>query len=311
MAGESQLTRLVDSYNSEATLKEVLYLIALMDPDFQESGFTEVFTDTRRLFDGRYPGYQACNTEYHDFSHTCAVMLAMSRIIHGAFLTGLVFSGREIGIGMIAALMHDTGYIQESDDHKGTGAKHTLTHIERSIAFLREYLKDDPAYGAGEMKDFADVLHCTGLTAKVAEMDFSSEKMATIGKMLGAADLIGQMADRLYLEKLLFLYREFAEGGVSQFTSEWDLLQKTIGFYEWTKQRFAGEFSGVDGYMIHHFRGRWGIDCDLYQKSMQQNIDYIGNTLAHHPKDFIQYLRRGNMIEKLALKDPKAPRHQR
>jgi len=311
MAVESQLTRLVDSYDSEATLKEVLYLIALMDPDFQESGFTEVFTDTRRLFDGLYPGYRACNTEYHDFSHTCAVVLAMSRVIHGAFLTGLVFSGREIGIGMIAALMHDTGYIQEIEDHKGTGAKHTLTHIERSIAFLREYLKDDPAYGAGEMKDFADVLHCTGLTAKVSEMDFSSEKMAIIGKMLGTADLIGQMADRLYLEKLLFLYREFVEGGVSQFTSEWDLLQKTIGFYEWTKQRFTGEFSGVDGYMIHHFRGRWGIDCDLYQKSMKGNIDYIGNTLAHHQEDFIQYLKRGNMIEKLALKNRKAPRHQR
>jgi hypothetical protein len=309
MATESQLTRLVDSYDPEATLKETLYLIAAMDPDFQQNRFAEVFTDTRRLFDGRYPGYQACNTEYHDFSHTCEVVLAMSRLIHGAFLTGVVFSGREIGIGMIAALMHDTGYIQEITDHKGTGAKHTLTHIERSIAFLREYLRDDPDYGAGEMKDFDDVLHCTGLTAKVGEMDFSSEKMATIGKMLGTADLIGQMADRLYLEKLLFLYREFAEGGVSQFTSEWDLLQKTIGFYAWTKKRFAVEFSGVDGYMIHHFRGRWDIDCDLYQQSMQRNIDYIGDTLIHHPEDFTRYLRRGNMVAKLALKKPKAPRH--
>ena len=66
MAVESQLTRLVDSYNSEATLKEVLHLTALTDPDFQESGFMEVFTDTRRLFDGLYPGYRACNTEYKD-----------------------------------------------------------------------------------------------------------------------------------------------------------------------------------------------------------------------------------------------------
>jgi hypothetical protein len=44
---------------------------------------------------------------------------------------------------------------------------------------------------------------------------------------------------------------------------------------------------------------------------MKGNIDYIGNTLAHHQKDFIQYLRRGDMIEKLALKNRKAPRHQR
>ena len=311
MATESQLTRLVDAYDPEATLKEALYLTAAMDPGFQQNRFTKVFAETKQLFDGLYPGYQACNTEYHDFSHTCEVVLAMARLIHGAFLTGVAFTGREINIGMIAALMHDTGYIQEVTDHKGTGAKHTLTHIERSIAFLRRYLGDGPEYGAADMKDLAAVLHCTGLTARVAEMNFSSENMATIGKMLGTADLIGQMADRLYLEKLLFLYWEFEEGGISQFSSEWDLLKKTIGFYAWTKQRFAGEFSGVDGYMIHHFRNRWGIDDDLYQESMQRNIDYIGDTLIHHPEDFTQYLRRANMITKLALKNREAPRTQR
>ncbi|MEI7636468.1 MAG: hypothetical protein WCJ37_04130 [Syntrophus sp. (in: bacteria)] len=290
---ELQLTQLVDTSDSEATLKEVLNISALMNPDFQKSGFLDVFTDIKRLFDGHYPGYRACNTEYHNFDHTCEVMLAMSRLMHGASLAGLLFSGREVNIGMIAALMHDTGYIQEIDDHNGTGAKHTLTHIERSIDFLQDYYKGDPAYGADDMKDFASILHCTGLTAKVIEMDFSSEKMVLIGKMLGTADLVGQMADRLYLEKLLFLYREFVEGGVSQFTSEWDLLQQTIGFSEWINQRLAGEFGGVDGYMIHHFRNRWGIDVDLYQEGIKRNIDYIRNVLSRHQEDFIQHLRRG------------------
>ena len=290
---ELQLTQLVDTSDSEATLKEVLNISALMNPDFQKSGFLDVFTDIKRLFDGHYPGYRACNTEYHNFDHTCEVMLAMSRLMHGASLAGLLFSGREVNIGMIAALMHDTGYIQEIDDHNGTGAKHTLTHIERSIDFLQDYYKGDPAYGSDDMKDFASILHCTGLTAKVIEMDFSSEKMVLIGKMLGTADLVGQMADRLYLEKLLFLYREFVEGGVSQFTSEWDLLQQTIGFSEWINQRLAGEFGGVDGYMIHHFRNRWGIDVDLYQEGIKRNIDYIRNVLSRHQEDFIQHLRRG------------------
>ncbi|MCK9391042.1 MAG: hypothetical protein M0Q01_05700 [Syntrophales bacterium] len=289
---ELQLAQLVDTSDSEATLKEVLNISALTDPDFQKSGFMDVFTDIKRLFDGLYPGYRACNTEYHDFNHTCEVMLAMSRLMHGAFLAGLLFSGREVNMGMIAALMHDTGYIQEIDDHDGTGAKHTLTHIERSIDFLQDYYKGDPAYGADDMKDFASILHCTGLTAKVIEMDFSSEKMAVIGKMLGTADLVGQMAERLYLEKLLFLYREFVEGGVSQFTSEWDLLHQTIGFSEWTKQRLINEFGGVDGYMIHHFRNRWGIDVDLYQEGIKRNIDYIRNVLSRHQEDFIPYLRR-------------------
>jgi hypothetical protein len=307
----SQLSHLVDSSNSEAMLKEVLHIVALMDPDSRKSVFVEVFSDIQRLFNGVYPGYQACNTQYHNFNHTCEVMLAMSRLMHGAFLEGWVFSDREINIGIIAALMHDTGYIQEIADYEGTGAKHTLTHIGRSITFLGEYYKNDPACDAGKMKDFADVLHCTGMSAMINEIHFSSEQMAVIGRMLGTADLVGQMADRLYLEKLPFLYREFVEGGISQFASEWDLLMKTIGFYEWTKQRFAREFNGVDRYMIRHFRDRWGIDRNLYQESMQRNIDYIRNILAHHQKDFIQYLRRSNMIEKLAMKDQEDTAHFR
>jgi len=299
MGEEFQLAQLVDTSNSEATLKEVLYISALMDPDFQNGPFIDVFSDIKRLFNGCYPGYHACNTEYHDFDHTCAVMLAMSRLMHGAFLTGLLFSGREINMGIIAALMHDTGYIQELVDHDGTGAKHTLTHIERSVDFLRDYYKKDSTYDAGNMKDFASILHCTGLTAKVIEMDFSSEKMVVIGKMLGTADLVGQMAGRLYPEKLLFLYREFVEGGVSQFKSEWDLLQQTIGFSEWTKQRLAGEFGGVDGYMIHHFRNRWDIDADLYREGIRRNIDYIRDVLSRHPDDFIEYLRRGRLNERI------------
>lgn len=303
MATEVQLSRLVDSSDPEATLKEVLHILALMDEDFQESAFVKVFTDVRRLFDGDYPGYRACNTVYHSFSHTCEVTLAMCRLIHGQFLTGRVFSDREVGIGIIAALMHDTGYIQKITDREGTGAKYTLTHIGRSIAFLGEYYRGDPAFDAGMIKDFTDVLYCTGLSGKVREVDFSSDKIATIGKMLGTADLIGQMADRLYLEKLLLLYREFMEGGISEFKSEWDLLIKTIGFHDWTKQRFATEFSGVDRVMIHHFRNRWGIDSDLYQKSIQKNIDYIRNILAHDEENFTRYLKRRKRIEKLAGKD--------
>jgi hypothetical protein len=72
----------------------------------------------------------------------------MAGLMHGASLTGLLFSGREVNIGMIAALICDKGYIQELVDHSGTGAKHTLAHIERSIAFLRDYYKGDPSYGA-------------------------------------------------------------------------------------------------------------------------------------------------------------------
>jgi hypothetical protein len=283
----------------EAVLKEVLHLGTLISPGFDQVAFTQTFGDIQRLFDGNYPGYQACNTKYHDFAHTYEVTLAMSRLMHGAFSTGMVFSGQEVQVGVTAALMHDTGYIQEIDDHAGTGAKHTLTHIARSVEFLREYCRRHCSSSEEEMKDFENILYCTGLSVKIGEIDFSSDGIAILGKMLGTADLLGQMADRLYLEKLLFLYREFVEGGLSMFADEHDLLQKTVGFYELSQQRFTGEFSGVRDYMIHHFRKRWNIDRDLYQESIQRNIDYLKNILDNHREDFTGQLKRGNLVKKL------------
>jgi hypothetical protein len=299
MEEKFQLSQLVDMTDPEAVLKEVLHLGTLISPGFDQVAFTQTFGDIQRLFDGTYPGYQACNTEYHDFAHTYEVTLAMSRLMHGAFSTGMVFSGQEVQVGMTAALMHDTGYIQETADHAGTGAKYTLIHIARSVEFLREYCRRRCSSSEEEMKDFADILFCTGLSVKIDEIEFSSDVTAMLGKMLGTADLLGQMADRLYLEKLLFLYREFAEGGLSQFADESDLLQKTVGFYEISLQRFAREFSGVDRYMIHHFRNRWGKDHDLYRESIQRNIDYLKDILADHRKDITGQLKRGYLVKKL------------
>jgi hypothetical protein len=294
MGTDHQLSQLVDVSDPEAVLSEIVHIGALINDDFNSDYFISTFRDIQRLFQGAYPGYQACNTRYHDFAHTYEVTLAMSRLMHGAFIAGMAFTGSEVQIGLTTALMHDTGYIQEKSDHIGTGAKHTLIHIGRSFAFLDGYCRDNPVCGGYKMRDFSDILYCTGLSVAIEAIVFSSEKIATIGKILGTADLLGQMADRLYLEKLPLLYREFREGGLSQFTSELDLVQKTIDFYELTRRRFAREFGGVNKYMINHFRIRWNIDRDLYEESIQRHISYLQDILDCYHQDFSKGLRRGH-----------------
>ena len=42
--------------------------------------------------------------------------------------------------GMLAILMHDTGYLKKRGDNEGTGAKYTLTHVDRSIQFAGELM---------------------------------------------------------------------------------------------------------------------------------------------------------------------------
>ena len=296
--GNQSVSQLVDLSDHQQVFEEVQIIIRLIFPSFDFRYVTKIFWDVEALFSGEYPGYRACNTEYHDIRHTHQVLLAMLRLMHGAFISGIRFSEKEIHIGLIGALMHDTGYIQKSSDETGTGAKYTLIHIQRSISFTQKYFAGN-TYFEDSFPDFADILNCTGLATMTTVIKFSSSNIAILGKMLGTADLLGQMSDRLYLEKLLFLYIEFHESGIKGFTSEFDLLQKTIGFYEMTQKRLIDELGGVNNYAIHHFRERWHIDRDLYTDAINRNIEYLKKLLIDHPDDYLSFLRRAELTRKL------------
>jgi len=287
-------TKLLDISDTAGILAEVKRAASLILPNFDFRRFDDAFNDVDRLFQGKYEGYRACNTKYHDFNHTLMVLLAMARLMHGATVAGVRFTEKEVNLGFIGALMHDTGYIQSADDYTGTGAKYTLIHIRRSVRFIQDYYALEP-YFAKDMKNFHDILSCTGIQTMVNEILFESENVALLGKMLGTADLLGQMADRLYLEKLMLLYSEFEEGGVPGFDSEADLLRKTVSFYKRTKTRFQDEFGNVNRYMVHHFKERWNIESNVYEESIENNINYLKFVLKHSRKNIHQTLRRNSI----------------
>ena len=114
--------------------------------------------------------------------------------------------------------MHDTGYIQDDTDKEGTGAKYTTSHVERSVKFLQKNYKA-LEINPDDIMIYTDMIHCTGLMVRIEAVPFSSDEEKIAGCMLGTADLLGQMSDRAYLEKLLFLYYEFKEAGVKGFES--------------------------------------------------------------------------------------------
>lgn len=287
-------TKLLDISDTAGILAEVKRAASLILPNFDFRRFDDAFNDVDRLFQGKYEGYRACNTKYHDFNHTLMVLLAMARLMHGATVAGVRFTEKDVNLGFIGALMHDTGYIQSADDYTGTGAKYTLIHIRRSVRFIQDYYALEP-YFAKDMKNFHDILSCTGIQTMVNEILFESENVALLGKMLGTADLLGQMADRLYLEKLMLLYSEFEEGGVPGFDSEADLLRKTVSFYKRTKTRFQDEFGNVNRYMVHHFKERWNIESNVYEESIENNINYLKFVLKHSRKNIHQTLRRNSI----------------
>jgi hypothetical protein len=110
--------------------------------------------------------------------------------------------------------------------------------------------------------------NCTGLETRIGEIRFESSQHQAVGWMLGTADLLGQMADRIYLERLPFLYLEYNEAGVPGFESEIDLLKKTPAFWEFTQQRFVAELGDMARYM-RDISGCGVLDRDLNRETIE------------------------------------------
>ena len=267
-----RLHELTDIKSTSETFAEIKKILLLIDPSFDSLLIENVYNDIIRLFNGNYPGYRASNTKYHDLEHTCAVTLATARLMHGIHVQNQTFSSRVIQLGLIGALFHDTGLIQTVEENDGTGAQYTIGHEDRSIALLERYLSDK-GFSAEDILDCSHIIRCTKLSLPLNEIPFRSEETKTMGKVLGSADLIAQMADRNYLKKLPLLFLEFKEAGMAGFETPLELFENTEEFYHSVaRTRLAEELGNVSAAARYHFKSRWGTDRDLYAESIKNNI---------------------------------------
>jgi len=270
-----RLYDLTDIHSTSETFAEIKKIVSLVDPSFDSSLIENTFNDIILLFKGKFPGYRSSNTKYHNLEHTCAVTLATARLIHGLHVQGQSFSARVIQIGIIGALFHDTGLIQTEEEIEGTGAQYTIDHEDRSKALMEKYLSDK-SFPAEDILDCSHIIMCTKLALSLDDIPFNSDEIKTMGKILGSADLVAQMADRNYLEKLPLLFLEFKEAGVEGFETPVEIFQNTEDFYHSVAiTRLTQELSGVSYAALFHFRSRWEIDRDLYAESMKNNIRYM------------------------------------
>jgi hypothetical protein len=226
----------------------------------------------------------------------------MARLVHGAALEGEKFLDRHISLSIVAALFHDVGYLQEEHDTEGTGAKYTESHVKRSMDLLKH---------AGTKLDLSEeeiasgraMIICTDPALDLTTIAFPSPRIELLGKTLGSADLVAQMADRTYLEKLLFLYREFKEANMGGFESEVDLLQKTVDFYDAIAQRLESTLDSTDRFMLSHFVSRWNIHSNLYHVAIENQRNYLKKILEIPNSDPRDYLKRDGIVERARSND--------
>jgi hypothetical protein len=199
-----------------------------------------VFTDVHGMFEGRHPGYQAIDMEYHDYEHTLQASVCQTFLLEGRALTDdrprLEFRDWELSV--IAVLLHDTGFLKKTGDNNGSGAKYTFIHELRSCEFARIYL---PQIGltSVEIDDVCSAIMCTGPRSSIDDMVFRCEEVCLMAYMLVTADYLAQMSAKDYLEKLPRLYAEFEESFTyncippeeQPYKSLHQLLEMTPGFW--------------------------------------------------------------------------------
>lgn len=293
------LSSLVRMDDPDEVLREAITTLGLFVPAASLSRLSKVFSHVADTYRGNVPGYRECNTGYHDLRHTTDIFLALSRLLHGMHLDGSSLRDDMVEPVMVAALLHDIGYIQRSDDTEGTGAKYTLAHIKRGIEFAHDYL-GSAGFSQEEEETVSGLIRSTTLSVRLDRLEFKHPDGVNAAKALFISDILGQMADRIYLEKLLFLYREFMEANISGYASEEDLLKRTIDFCRssWDKILNMADFD--TRHMKAHFRERWGDDRDLYTRAVDNNIAFLRKILAEgeggRHRDF---LKREGMMDKL------------
>jgi HD superfamily phosphodiesterase len=286
-----QLASLVDLSKPRRVLADSKKLFRYFFPARSFTLVERAFSLTAALYAGNFPGYRRCNVEYHDFFHTLTVFSAASRIMDGCILSGMDLRAEEAGEILIAALLHDSGYIQETEDATGTGAKHTRIHVDRSAAFVIRHAADfglDP----GRASSCARLILGTDLARAWDKLEFRDAEEKRSAKILSAADILGQMADRAYLEKLLFLYHEFREAGFEGYATAFDILKKTAAFYDSTKLRLDGTLGEVSHKAEAHFARRFGIEADLYREAIARHMAYLASILADDKVNFRKKLKR-------------------
>ena len=167
---------------------------------------------------------------YHDVEHTCLVTLCGQEIFCGKKIKDGDLSAYDWLHFTISLLLHDIGYVRNIlDEDNGddqivndnnehvcltpgqTDATLTAFHVERGKLFINQRNWNEII----NKKTLMDLISYTQFPQpeRLAPVGEKEEKFEALANLVGSADLIGQLADPMYDEKIPRLFYEFQESG--------------------------------------------------------------------------------------------------
>lgn len=202
----------IDTKDIEAVCAESGRIYRLMYTD-ADPGFMPWARDWfQAVFGGRYRDYLPVDVPYHDREHTMQGLLCLARLLHGRHKADArpAVPRETFELGVLAILLHDSGYLKRAGDKEGTGAKYTLIHVDRSREFAESFLREQ-GYTSPDIETVQNMIQGTAMDSAPAEVSFATGTDLTVGAALATADLLGQMSAEDYVERLPQLYSEFIE----------------------------------------------------------------------------------------------------
>ncbi len=275
----------VDTRDAAAVRRCVAQDYWVMFPAGDQQFVNRAFDWASDCFEGRLPEYQAIDARYHDFEHTLQGTLCFSTILHrrAEALTEPILPEDTFQLGLLAILLHDTGYLKTREDVEGTGAKYTLTHVNRSCDFAERLLLSK-GYTVRQVQGVQSMIRCTGVGVSPGALNFQTDEELVAGFALGTADLLGQMAAHDYVDKLPILFEEFREsadfnagrgGPPIAFNGVEDLMRRTPGFWQhYVLPKIENDFRG-----LYRFLNLPGGHND-YLEAIEANLEKLNRLLA-------------------------------
>ncbi len=240
-----------------------------------------------------------CDCPYHDVQHTMLVTDVGQTMLRGRQLSNGDITAHDWLHAVIGMLFHDVGYVRDllkDDDDTScvvdrsgnrvtpptgcTDAYMTPYHVTRGSLYVQERFANVPEI------DVPQLQQCIEITSFPVPRASAADKVGVLPQLVRAADLLGQMADPMYLKKLSRLYAEFIETGEAQrqgFANAGELRAKFPQFFENQVRPFVGEGlkclgKTQDGQpwianLIHHLHA----DHDLRQVEPQPDWSVIAN----------------------------------
>ena len=291
-----ELAKIFESHNGGTPFSEILTVATMVHGDIDLDVLRRVDDYITSIFSGKHPEFQRSNTKYHNLRHTRNVVLATVRLLHGYGCRKPAFLSAETVLqGIISAYFHDSGLLLTTAETADSGACYIKNHEERSVHYMCTY-GSQHKLSHQFLEGCKTIIDCTNLHLDPTQITFASDEHRIAGHIVGTADILSQMADRFYLERLPQLFLEQEDGGVNVYDSAIELMEQTASFYhDVIVDRLENSFHDIGAVMKSHFQARWQLDLDLYSYYIKQNIRYLKKITADYNAelDSIEhYLRR-------------------